>query len=202
MSPFYKFLKVICTAIFKLLWFVKITPPKDELENRGGVVCSNHISAVDPVFLGLGMKRQIWFFAKAEIWKVPVLRLLAKKFAVSVNRGAADIGAMRKAIDVIKGGKILTVFPQGTRRRNVRPADTAAKNGIAMMAYRAKCDVIPAYIHTKNYKVRIFRRVSVIYGEPIRYSELGFVSGDSAELERAAKYIWERICALAPTEDK
>jgi hypothetical protein len=64
------------------------------------------------------------------------------------------------------------------------------------MAYRAKSNVLPIYIKTNKHRVRLFRKVTVIIGEPIKYEDLGFEKGGMAEYDAAAKTIFTRICEL------
>jgi len=201
MNFLYKFLYVIAYPFFKLFFWMKFKRPKDELPGRGCLICSNHISALDPAFIGLGMKRQVWFLAKSEVMSMPIIRSLAKKFAITIRRGKSDITAIKASISAINDKKALAVFPQGTRRKGLIPSETEVKAGVAMIAGRAKCDVIPAYIYTKDYKVRLFRSVKVIYGEPIKFEELGLNKNDMAEYEKATNIIWERICSLSPENE-
>ena len=198
MSFLYRFLYVLAYPFFKILFFMKFKRTGNELSDRGCLICSNHISALDPAFIGLGMKRQVWFLAKSEVANMPIIRSLAKKFAITIRRGQGDVAAIRASIDAVNEKKALAVFPQGTRRKGLIPAETEVKGGIGLIAGRAKCDIIPAYIYTKGYKVKLFRSVKVIFGEPIKFEELGLNKNTMEEYENAAKIVWERICSLAP----
>lgn len=194
--------RVICIPAFKLAFFTKYNKPPTELPGNGCIVCSNHLSAIDPLLLIDGFKRNIYFYAKAELWKVPLLRSIMNNFAIPVKRGTGDLGSIHKAAETIKCGKALGIFPQGTRMRKVKPSDCKPKGGIGMIAYQSKCDIIPAYIHTKKYKLALFRKVTITYGEPIPFSELGLEEGNITTYNKAADLIWKKICELAPEEDK
>ena len=67
---------------------------------------------------------------------------------------------------------------------------------------RTKCSILPIHIKTKNYRVRLFRKVKVVIGKPIPYEELSFEKGNMAEYNAAAKMIFERICELGKEEQK
>ena len=58
------------------------------------------------------------------------------------------------------------------------------------------------HIETKNYRVRLFRKVKIIVGKPIPYEELGFEKGNMAEYNAASRLIFERICELGKEEQK
>lgn len=202
MSFLYLLARIIAYPLFKILYFLKMKCPKDEVNGRGCIVCSNHVSAADPFLLGLCMKRQLWFLAKSELWKNKFLAVILNMIAVPISRGGADLQAIRTSVDKINEGRALCIFPQGTRVHKKPDPEILQKSGIGMLASRAKCDIIPAYIKTKDYKLKIFRRVTVVFGEPIRYEELGFEKNNIAEMNGAAKLIWERICALDPDSKK
>ena len=199
-NGFYKFWRGLLRPIFKLFFFLKIIKPKDERPDRGLIVCSNHVSATDPLFLALGLKRQAWFLAKEQLAKAPVLKHLIRRFAIPIKRGSADLVAMRASIERTSAGGALIMFPQGTRMPEKVPKETEVKSGVGMIAARSGCDVLPAYIFTKNYRVRPFRKIKVIYGEPIKYEDFGFDKKNKTEIDSAAALIWEKICALAPDD--
>lgn len=197
-QPLFAFWKHLLRPIFTLIWLLNIRRPKDEDEGRGVIIASNHISALDPVYLALKLKRQVWFMAKAELGKAPLLGGLIKRFGVTIKRGTADVPAIRKSVEILKENKAFCVFPQGTRIKGVHPSETEFKSGVGMMAFHSKCDVIPAYIYTKGYRSRPFKQIKVRYGDIIRYDELGFESGNHTEIERATALIREKILALSP----
>ena len=106
------------------------------------------------------------------------------------------MGAIRKTISLIEKGELVGMFPQGTRHPGVDPRTTEVKNGAGMIAYRAKCDVIPVYIKTKNNHTMLFKKTTVVFGAPISYDEFGFSDGGTKEYEAASRLIFDRICAL------
>ena len=172
-------------------------------KNKAYIVCSNHLSANDAIFMAWRLGQQTHFVAKEEIMKNPILRFFAKIFGViPIRRGGADVGAIRKAIDAVKAGGVLGIFPQGTRRRGAKPEVSQFRSGVGMMAAHAEADVLPMYIKTKNYRIKWFRRVDIYFGELIKYEELGFKENKFAEFNAASKYVAEKIVALCPEDDK
>ena len=65
-----------------------------------------------------------------------------------------------------------------------------------MIAYHSHADVLPVCIKTKDVKYKFFRKIELIYGEPIKYSELGFERGSIGEFKDATAKIFDEICAL------
>ena len=201
-EPLFAFWKHLLRPVFTLVWLLNIRRPKDEDEGRGLIIASNHISALDPVYLALRLKRQVWFMAKAELGEAPFLGRLIARFGVTVKRGQADVGAIRKSVEILKENKALCVFPQGTRMKEVHPKETEFKSGVGMMAFHSKCDVLPAYIYTKGYRARPFKTIRIRFGDIIRYDELGLKTGNFEEFDAATAIIREKILALAPDNEK
>ena len=97
---------------------------------------------------------------------------------------------------MIEGGEVVSVFPQGHRVKGRCARGTPIKNGAGLIAYRSGACVVPAYIKTKAYRVKPFRRTEIIIGKPIANSDLGFVSGGTAEYSAASHMIFDAICDL------
>lgn len=188
---FYDIAHVVLSPVLSLL-FLKKAEGLENLPAEGGfVVCANHLSACDPVFLAsrLPRRRHMRFLAKKELFDIKLLRpLIVALGAIPVDRGHADIGAIRASMQVLKDGNGLMIFPQGTRSRDNSP--TPMLPGASMIALRAGAPVIPAYI---DGPYRIFRRVKICFGAPIDFSDFGRrCDKDTLEVatERIAGAVW------------
>lgn len=136
----------------------------EDFPKEGGVlVCSNHIHALDPPVVGILAPRPVHFMAKEELFNAPILKTLIPKLnAFPVKRGMSDREAMRKAIQLLKDGNVVGLFPEGTRSK-----DGVLKEGLAgagFFALRGNAVVIPTAI-VGPYKP--FKRLKVIYGKPM-----------------------------------
>ena len=159
--------------------------------------CANHIAAKDPVMIAAACRRQITFLGKKELFSVPILGWLIKKLgAVKLDRSGSDISAIRASVDVLEKGGALAIFPQGHRYPGVHPGTTDTKNGAALIAYRSGADVVPVCIKLKDYKYRFLRKKVIIFGKPIKNSELMFENGGSEEYKNATDIIFKRILQL------
>ena len=114
------------------------------------------------------------------------------------NRCYLFVGALASNVKYLSSpsGKTVTIFPQGHRCPSVNPATTPIRHGAGLIAYHAKCDVIPVCINIKKAKYALFRKTEIIFGEPIKYDELGFDQGGRDEYERATNLIFEHIVNL------
>ena len=193
-SRLLRFLYATIGWLVKLLFGLRSVDPENEPDEGGYLICANHVSAIDAIALVYVFnKNQAHLMAKKELFKIPLLRGLIKMLgAFPVDRGGADVGALKKAITMIGEGKCVGIFPQGHRYPEVDPRNTPVKNGAGLIVERAECDVVPVYILRKNNKFMLFRRTYVIIGKRIPYEALASL-GDKGEI---TKKIFDEICML------
>lgn len=179
-----------------------------ENEPDGGklLLCSNHICLADPICICVTLrKNQPYFMAKKELFKVPIVRRVIRIFnAYPVNRGASDLGAVHKTIDILNEGNCVGMFPQGTRCKGLDVSETEFKTGAALIASKSECPVLPIRISMKNNRWRPFRRIDVYIGKVITPDEIKQNTLDTrgAELKRITNLIFDRVCALGTESDK
>ena len=162
-------------------------------------MCANHVSLFDvfTISAALPKERRLRYLAKAELFKIPLLRsIISALGAFKVDRGGSDVAAIKKSVSLLKEGEVIGIFPQGTRCKGKNPAKTSVKHGAGMIAYYSKSPVLPVAIRTKKQKYALFRQVEVIFGEPMSYEKLGFVDGGTKEYKAATEKIFSEICRL------
>ena len=165
---FFYVVYAIVWPIFHLLFPYKIIG-KEKLRGRkqGYVLCANHISLVDPVYLvyALTRKNRIHIMAKGELFKNKLLSwFFTHVGAFPVNRGVGA-QALKNATKVLEDGNALMIFPEGTRSKDGNLG--RGKMGAAMLVNAVDTYVLPVSIVTKNQKVRVFRKTTLIVGDPI-----------------------------------
>lgn len=184
--------KLITKSLYKIEYVGTENIPAD-----GGIIlASNHIHAIDPLIIAMGMeKRQLHFMAKKELYENPIVaKLFTKVNAFPVSRGLSDKNAIEYAVRVVKEGYVLGIFPEGTRSRNCKPA--RAKSGVAVIAKAAQADIVPvAVISTDNLKKHT--KYTVRFGKPIKYEELGLNDESTRDdVRAAAAFVMDKIKAL------
>jgi 1-acyl-sn-glycerol-3-phosphate acyltransferase len=146
------------------------------------IVASNHISFWDPPLVGTAAIRELHFLAKEELFRTPILGPLIRGFnAIPIRRGVADLSGLTKAMDVLRAGQALILFPEGTRNRSGTLA--AARPGVGMLAVSTDALVVPTYIVGSNRPGKwMFRlgKLRVSFGPPRTWREL---AGPDADLE-------------------
>lgn len=199
-SAFYTVIRALLGFPARLLFRVRRIGKKNEPKREDGpyLVCANHQTVLDVVFLAASLKRQQpHFMAKAELFKVPVLGWLVRKLgAFPVSRGKGDVGAVKHSIALLKNGRSVGMFPQGTRCPEQDPRECKIKFGAGLIAAHTGVTVLPAFIKMKNQKWRFLRRVTVVFGEPIPFEKFEYQEGVAGEYARITGMIYDEICRL------
>lgn len=197
---FYDIIVKLFGWVVKKLYRMHVYGEENEIgpSENGLIICSNHISAKDVITLAACLKKnRIRFMAKIEVFKIPVMKQFATAMgAFPINRNSNDVSAIKKTIALLKNGETVGMFPQGTRCTGVDPSISSVKNGVGLIAYRSGATVLPVYIQTTDYKMRLFHRTNLFIGKPIENSELGFNEGNQSEYSVASHLIFERILEL------
>lgn len=160
---FYSLARTICRLYLLLVrrWSVR---GLDNIPGKGGllVIC-NHISYLDPVAVGCALHRRIFFMAKAELFRVPLLKqIITALGAFPLHRGSGDLAAVKTALRYLQAGEVVGIFPEGTRSKTLELLDP--HQGAAMLAIRTGVPVLPvAVTGTRGF----FGRVKVNIGHPV-----------------------------------
>lgn len=155
------------------------------------IIACNHVSYVDPPALGCLLRRPVAYMAKAELFSIPVLATLIRSLgAFPVDRSRGDVAAIKAAAAILGQGKVLGIFPEGTRNTDGK---VKAQMGAALLASLTGATVVPAYVSGSKDATR-FGKITVTYGSPLR-----FVLERKAKRDDLAKWtddLMERIYAL------
>lgn len=165
-------------------------------ENGGFILASNHMCAIDPIMIAVGVQnRQLHFMGKKELFENPLVKsILTLVNGFPIVRGGADSEALNYAIRIVKEGYILGMFPEGTRSKDHKPG--RAKSGVAVIAKAAKADVLPVSIYSSD-DMKKHTKITIRFGEIIPYEKLN-ISDDSSreEVKNCAKFIMNEITRL------
>ena len=195
-SKFYDRMRPLGKLIEKSRYDIEYIGLENVPKEGGFILASNHVHALDPVILGIPIKeRQLHFMGKKELFENPVIKFfLTKMNGFPIVRGSIDSEALKYAIRIVDEGRILGIFPEGTRSREHKPG--RAKRGVAVIAKAAKSPVLPVSIYNRDGMKRK-SKVTVRFGEMIPFEELGFTEeGSKTEEKAAATYIMDRILDL------
>ncbi len=162
----YTISKFILAPIIKVLYKIKTVGMENIPEKGPYILCANHRNAMDPVLIGVVYPHKVSCIAKAELFNNKLAAwYLGKMGAFPVKRGEPDMKSIKNSLKILNEGKILGIFPEGTR--NISD-DIKAEPGIAMFAIKSKVPVVPAAI-ISEYKM--FKKTKIIIGAPIILEE-------------------------------
>lgn len=144
-----------------------LTPEGKRFKGRikgGAILAANHTTFSDPFVVGSAFwYRRLNFFTADVVMATKTReKLLKAAGSIKVNRSITDIEAVRSAVEVLKKGRLLLIFPEGGVQAvgDVQPI----KSGAALMALQASVPIIPLFI---CYNARWYYRRRVIVGNPI-----------------------------------
>ncbi|PWM70852.1 MAG: hypothetical protein DBX59_09810 [Bacillota bacterium] len=163
-NPFY-----IRTGYFLFsMFFPSKAYGKENFPKEKAIIVANHYTAFDPAFLYKFTKRDLFFLCKKEALKKKTVRaLLTEAGAISVDREASDMRALMNAMKVLKDGKKLVIFPEGTRNKTGDELQEL-KGGAGLLAVRTKTPVVPVMFYKR---AKVFRRTHFIVGKPFELTE-------------------------------
>ncbi|WP_395151165.1 lysophospholipid acyltransferase family protein [uncultured Allofournierella sp.] len=182
--------------VFRIQVVGKEHLPKD---GRGFVLASNHISAIDPVFIVIARLwgKRMLIMAKAELFRInPILSWMFRNVGVfGVERGKGDTQVVEQAVAKVRAGQGMLIFPEGTRSKTGELGKI--KSGAFVVASEAGVDMIPCRIIYQHGTMRLFSRVKVCFGPAIPASELDLGEQKSAARLRQGKQLladaWESL---------
>ncbi|NMA66257.1 MAG: 1-acyl-sn-glycerol-3-phosphate acyltransferase [Clostridiaceae bacterium] len=158
----YRFAKLLFQIYFALFYRVKVEGKENIPEDGPFLMYANHPSAWDMILIACYMKRQIHFMAKVELFKNPIFAFVLRRLgAFPVSRGKGDIGSVKTVFKLLKKGKIVGIFPEGTR--TPKKDLTKSRSGAAMFAIRSKVPVLPVGV---EWNGRLFSKLRLVFGEP------------------------------------
>ena len=193
---FYKFLRAVVRPICFILMPRKYYGIENLPTEGPLIVCANHISYFDPVFIGLATKFPIHFIAKKEACNALILGWILKKIgAFPVDREGKDLKAIRTCMSIVKNGDVLGIFPEGTRI--IKGRVSSAKAGVALIAKRSKAPILMVRIKPSKGTFKCFCRTDVYFSKVYSYDEL---CGDM-EYQQASEKILQTIYSLGETNE-
>lgn len=186
---FYNVIKNIAKFILMIFYRVRVYGSENTPLDGKLILCSNHHSNWDPIFISIVFPRQISWMGKKQLFKNKLLgAFLRKLYVFPVDRDGSDVGAVKNALKVLKNDNVLGIFPEGTRVRSMDLNN--AKSGVALLAYKSKSPIVPIYIQS-DYK--IFKPVNIYIGEVFEINDVIDNKPNADDYIYLSKYILKRI---------
>lgn len=157
---------------FRLMYRIEIEGKENIPKDNKYIVCSNHLSTLDPFLVCFLLNRPVAYMAKKELFEKRFVRwMLDWEGAFAVNREKLEIATIKTALEVNKTNWVLGLFPQGTRAQAGTIEDI--RKGFAGLARTTKCNILPiGIVGSENKTLCPFRgKIKVKIGELIPFNE-------------------------------
>jgi 1-acyl-sn-glycerol-3-phosphate acyltransferase len=138
------------------------------------IVAPNHFSFMDHFFIAVYLRRKVQFMAKSQLFARPMQWIYSPGGVFPVRRGHGDQEAFKTAHAILARGNCVVMYAEGGRSRTEKLGDP--KPGIGRLALESGAPVVPAGIAgsagVRNWKKLQFPKVTVQYGDPIRFEKV------------------------------
>jgi 1-acyl-sn-glycerol-3-phosphate acyltransferase len=208
----YRVTKIILTPILRSLFRPWVEGMEHVPRHGPAIFASNHVSFSDSIFLPLMVPRKVTFLAKADYFAGKGVKgKLTKAFMEGVGQvpidrtgGRASEAALRTGLRILGSGKLLGIYPEGTRSPDGRLY--RGRTGVARMALEAGVPVLPvAMIGTFDIQppgqvIPKIKRVGIKIGEPLDFSRYEGMQNDRFVLRSMTDEIMYEIMTLSGQE--
>lgn len=186
--------RYILIGFYKLVYRVKVEGKENVPQEGAFILCGNHVDFIKvPIIVLFTPRKDLNFIAKSELFDNKVLAWLGYLFdVIPVKRGKQDVESMKKSLKVLASGRVLGLFPEGTR--NGLQKKVKVKNGAAFMALKTGSKVVPVGIRIK--KQGPFSKVILNYGKPLDYTDKKSKMPEKELLEATTTEIMDTIIEL------
>lgn len=192
----YSLLQYVCQMLCLVVFNYRLYGGRHLPRTGGILLAANHQSFLDPILFAVALPRPVHFMARESLFRNPLFRLLIRSLnAFPVRRGSADRAAIRHAIELLRSGEVVLMFPEATRTPDGRIGTPQA--GLAMIAAKANSCIVPAVVEgafrswPRHRLLARPARIRVQLGPPISPQSLTNLSH-----EEVSAYLRQHLLAL------
>ena len=188
---FFTIVRPLITLFLWIFYPVKVFGKENVIHDGNVVVICNHLGKMDVPYVGYLFKGKTYYLAKKEWFENKFLAwLFGQLGGIPLDREKVDMASTKKALSVLKSGKRLCIFPEGTRNREsteIQPLH----GGAGMFAFKTKAKIIPINIH---HKAKLFGKNYVYVGKPFDFSEFDGQKYDSELNDKLTQKMYDELC--------
>lgn len=181
----YKFIKIIYSALLKILYRPKIIG-KENIPKEGAIIfAGNHAHALDPIMVMSSTNRIVHYMAKEELFKGLHGIIFKKIGLIKIHRGKTNPLAIIEAENILNNGGTVGIFPEGTRNKTNKEL-LNFRHGTVAIAKKTNTLILPFAIKGE-YKL-FMKSVTIEFGKPIDITKM--------ELEEANTYLRDEVLKI------
>ncbi len=183
---FYTIFSPIVSILFFVIFLPKIKGKENIPKKKAAVLAGNHKSNLDCFLVILSTRRCVHFLAKAELFKLSFFNwFFSNSGLIPVYRNGKDKKALETAIQYLKSGELVGVFPEGRLNKTSKNDVLPFKIGAVKMAKETGCPIVPFTI--KGKYIPFAHSIEIVFGET-------YFIGES-KLEEANKNLERKVCS-------
>lgn len=187
----YLFFRKLLSIFFHIKYKINVMHPENIPSLKGGyIIACNHQKYADPPMVAAVIRGKFSFMAKEELFRNPFFGWLIRRCgAFPVVRGSGDDAPIRDSINAVEKGRILVIFPEGTRSKDGTIG--RMKSGVVLIASQAGVPVLPVCIRYGNKNV-----VDINFGEMIPAENMKIDENDRRSMRNISKRLGDSLLTL------
>lgn len=185
---FYKLFSPIVSVLFFIIFLPKVKGKENIPKKSGAIIAGNHKSNLDCFMVIISTRRCVHFLAKAELFKLRFFNwFFGNSGLIPVYRNGKDKKAFETAVDRLKKGELVGVFPEGRLNKTSKNALLPFKMGAVKMARETSCPIIPFAINGRY--IPFAHSIEIVFDEPY------FVKEDNLEEanDKFKEKVWSKL---------
>jgi 1-acyl-sn-glycerol-3-phosphate acyltransferase len=200
MTPIYRIGYTLCKVAANLAFRLRIYGRENLIEEGPAILASNHASYLDPPLVGVSCRKDIYYLTRKSLFEKPVFGpLLSQLNTVPIDRDRGDVAAVRAILHLLKAGKRVVVFPEGTRSSdgNLQPA----RAGVGLIIAKSLAPVVPIRIFgsyaalPRSGGIR-FVPITLVVGKPLFFTKQDLGAEERSVYQVLSDRVMSAIAAL------
>src|SRR5918996_4717758 len=192
----YELVRLVLTPYLLLVYRARCIDSRHVPANGPAIIAPNHFSFLDHFFVAVYLRRKVNFMAKSQLFKMPLELVFNNGGVFPVRRGHHDEEAFKTAHAILARGGIVVMYAEAGRSRSGelgRP-----RHGLGRLAPESRAPVVPTAIagteRARNWKRLQFPKVTVQFGEPLRFERVDDPTKEQAQA--ASELVFDRVRVL------
>jgi len=192
----YEFVRVLLTPYLAIVHRARCIDSHHVPAHGAAIIAPNHFSFLDHFFVAVYLRRKVHFMAKSQLFKRPMQFIYTHGGVFPVLRGRRDEEAFKTAHTVLARGDLVVMYAEAGRSRSGELGDP--RPGIGRLALESGAPVVPTAIigseKARNWKRLQFPKVTVHYGEPVKFEQVDSPSREQAQA--ASEIVFDEVRRL------